>query len=703
MIPIFFALSVFFWIFIYLSASAPGLVGGDAPELASAAFHLGSAHAPGYPLYVALGRLFELLPVGSHAFRMTFFSILAQVAAYIVLVLTLKDTVPESKDRAEKWGFSIITACLVFSGPLVFRQAVSPEVYALHFLLVAILLRLVIFPNTVHFLLAGFIAGLSLSHQHLALLILPSLALSYRSYFKRLRLLSWASAFFLIGLTPYLLLTLRANLSPEVNWGNPVNFRQFLFHLSRSQYGGDISQGTFVNGILSFYLFLKSYTLESFGAGIFLALIGLWKNRPSFSLAYYVGVVFLLAVLPFLLRASYDPENNFVNQAFLTPAMLWLAPLMLKGMQWVGEKIPKGKPLAAGFFILFLLFLTAFSYKTQAAGRNLAVEDVSRNMLKQMPARSVLFSEGDVVTFPLAYLKLVLRLRPDAEIFDRTGGLFRDLYGILDYRKKNNTPTNDQLVAIERNYEQSNRPSMVYYTEDTTAPGRVLAMNGLLFQVTEGDFGIFPQASLWGSFVPPRIKTNHDYLSREAGARFFIFRANYRMYQLQNASLALEDLYLTKEIAFDNSRVLVNAGVLESASHMTDQATQTFERACELTPSFYLAWLDKGIVLSQQKRTTEAIECFKKAIRLAPTLAEPHHRLAYQYFIAKRYTEAIQEWESTRHLDPSYAEAYRNLGFMLQKEKPDYAAEMFRQYLSLLPDPPEKAVITKWLATGQGL
>src|ERR1039457_3379578 len=79
------------WIALGLTAAAPGIVGGDSPELTAAAFHLGSAHAPGYPLFILLGHLFQLLPVGSIAFRMTFFSILTQAAAFLVLNSTLND------------------------------------------------------------------------------------------------------------------------------------------------------------------------------------------------------------------------------------------------------------------------------------------------------------------------------------------------------------------------------------------------------------------------------------------------------------------------------------------------------------------------------------------------------------------------------------------------------------------------------------
>lgn len=238
MAALLFGISVLFWIFLSLTAAAPGLVGGDAPELATAAFHLGSAHAPGYPLFVIFGRIFELLPVGAPAFRLTFFSILAQTAAYCVTVFTLKDMIRVTISDFEKWGIAILTSCLVFAGPLVFHQTVSPEVFALHFLFVALLLRLVLFPTTGNFYLSAFFSGLALSHQHLTLLILPALFLTNKSYLRKSRFLILGTCLFLLGLSPYLLLTLRAVQNPAANWGNPHNFHQLFYHLTRAQYWG---------------------------------------------------------------------------------------------------------------------------------------------------------------------------------------------------------------------------------------------------------------------------------------------------------------------------------------------------------------------------------------------------------------------------------------------------------------------------------
>jgi len=463
--------SALFWLVLGLMAAAPGIVGGDSPELTAAAFHLGSAHAPGYPLFITLGHLFQLLPVGTIAFRMTFFSIIVQTADLLVLAWTLNDLTPsplegEGRVRGAVSFSAFMTVGLVFAGPLVFRQMVSPEVFALHLLFVSILLRLVLFPSSSNFLMAAFLTGVALSHQHLTLLIVPALAWTYRSYFKNANRLIWALSLFILGLSLYLVLTLRAVQGPLVNWGNTTTFHQFFYHVSRSQYGGDITKGSLLNGFWDFYLYTKDLFLESFGLGFILLALGIWKCRKKFKAEYFIGGFCLFVLLPFLIRAPYDPENNHVNEAFLPPAILWFSPLMFKGLEWILEMVGAMRKMAAILLSILVVCLGGFSYIRHDASDNFAVEDVGRGMLLQMPANSVLYSEGDAVTFPLAYLNLVQKLRPDLAIFDRTGGLFKNLYHLLE---SHGIPSAQQ-VMIEKEYELTQHPPAVFFTPKTRTP-----------------------------------------------------------------------------------------------------------------------------------------------------------------------------------------------------------------------------------------
>src|SRR4030042_2997496 len=60
----------------YLMTTCPSVYLGDSGELTAAAFSIGIPHTSGYPLYVLIGKLFCLIPLGTIGFRMNLMSCL---------------------------------------------------------------------------------------------------------------------------------------------------------------------------------------------------------------------------------------------------------------------------------------------------------------------------------------------------------------------------------------------------------------------------------------------------------------------------------------------------------------------------------------------------------------------------------------------------------------------------------------------------
>src|SRR5690348_13211180 len=60
-------------------------VGGieDAPKFQFVGYVLGTAHSPGYPLYVLLTHVFDKLPIGTIAYRVNLFSAVMAAAACV--------------------------------------------------------------------------------------------------------------------------------------------------------------------------------------------------------------------------------------------------------------------------------------------------------------------------------------------------------------------------------------------------------------------------------------------------------------------------------------------------------------------------------------------------------------------------------------------------------------------------------------------
>ncbi len=83
---------------LYVSTMAPSVAPGDSAEFQFVPYILGIAHPPGYALYILLGKLFTLLPLGSVAYRMNLFTALCGALAVsltylIILQLSEKVTI----------------------------------------------------------------------------------------------------------------------------------------------------------------------------------------------------------------------------------------------------------------------------------------------------------------------------------------------------------------------------------------------------------------------------------------------------------------------------------------------------------------------------------------------------------------------------------------------------------------------------------
>ena len=124
----------------------PGVPPTDSGELALAAWTGGVAHAPGFPLYTALGWLWShVLPVGQVAWRLNLLSALcAALAAGLTYVLILR-TWRGPGDRQASPLLAAAVGTLAWGlGRTVWGWATIAEVYALNLMLTAAILWLVV-------------------------------------------------------------------------------------------------------------------------------------------------------------------------------------------------------------------------------------------------------------------------------------------------------------------------------------------------------------------------------------------------------------------------------------------------------------------------------------------------------------------------------------------------------------------------------
>jgi len=73
---------------IYVKTMAPTVAFWDCGEFIATAYTMSVPHPPGSPLYVLLGRIFSLIPIGEVALRINFMSALSSALAIWCVYLT---------------------------------------------------------------------------------------------------------------------------------------------------------------------------------------------------------------------------------------------------------------------------------------------------------------------------------------------------------------------------------------------------------------------------------------------------------------------------------------------------------------------------------------------------------------------------------------------------------------------------------------
>ena len=130
---------------LYLTTLAPSVTFYDSGEFITAIHGLGSAHSPGYPLFLLFAKPFTWLPFGSIAFRVnlaTAFSAALACAGVFLLVRRLVAQIPCAGDArfvaVARNGSALAGALLFATSPRLWLQTNHDKPYPLLAFLVAL-------------------------------------------------------------------------------------------------------------------------------------------------------------------------------------------------------------------------------------------------------------------------------------------------------------------------------------------------------------------------------------------------------------------------------------------------------------------------------------------------------------------------------------------------------------------------------------
>ncbi len=320
---------------IYLNTLAPTVWFIDSGELAAVASTLGIAHPTGYPLFTLVGHLFTLLPISpSQVYNLNlmsafFCSLAVSMFAYLVKFFLSWNQQVSPSDKSKKnqqskssekyipppqvveYGVIIFSSLLLAFSRTFWDSANAVEVYPMHVFFLAILMLVFMkaikdrpakdasfFSANKYYLIFAFVLGLSFTNHLTTILLAPAcLTLFFienSGDTKRMtRLLGAMAVCFIIGLTPYLYLPIRASMHPVFLWGNPNTFERFYWHFTAKQFSVWIFNA---KGSIPVFLLLL-------GSLITLSVIGL-RRYKTLNKYFHSGAFVIMAVLTFIFFSS---------------------------------------------------------------------------------------------------------------------------------------------------------------------------------------------------------------------------------------------------------------------------------------------------------------------------------------------------------------------------------------------------------------
>lgn len=221
----------------------------DCGEFIATSYSLGIGHPPGAPFYQLLAHAFTWMAMGNVA-RIAWWSNALSAVSGGVTAMMLFWTIAMLLDgrRFAIWGALIGALCYTFCDTAWF-STVESEVYSLAMAISSIvvwaMLRWARDDDRSRagrwLLLIAFLLGLGICVHQLTLLTTPALLLIYvlskRSEWRQLlKILPLAVLLFIVGLSPYLIIPIRANANPPINSGHPNTVERFQRYISRDQY-----------------------------------------------------------------------------------------------------------------------------------------------------------------------------------------------------------------------------------------------------------------------------------------------------------------------------------------------------------------------------------------------------------------------------------------------------------------------------------
>jgi hypothetical protein len=411
---------------VYLRTLMPGIAFGDWGEMQTVPHVLGVAHPTGYPTYVLIAWLAELVPIGSVAFRANLLSAVF-VSAALGAVTSIAMRVGSEPLIAASGALALGAVGTVWAAATV------SEVNPLHLLFAALLLdRCLAWAerrSTRDLVIGGLLVGLAMGNHLLTLFLAPFVGLfvlwtGRRELLARPWLLLAALAAGALGLAVYVYIPLAASQSPPLDYNHPTTLDGFLWLVEGTQFRTQFDflspkgPGEFLSSLPALWSLVAARAtpvVPILGAAG-LALLAI--RRPAFGLLCWA----------FLLSGVYIWANYLHLEHYLLVPWLVLGIGVTVGLQGIADALGRWGPRFAAGHGRAAVGMAALAFAVGLGAINWSAADRSDDSSGQayvdavfaaLPRDAAILSYWDAST-PLWHGQLVEGLRPDVLVVDDT-------------------------------------------------------------------------------------------------------------------------------------------------------------------------------------------------------------------------------------------------------------------------------------------
>ncbi len=601
---------------IYLLTLCPTIYTGDSPLICTSAFSLGLAHPPGYPLYILSGKAMTMLPFGNVAYKL---NLMSAFWGCLASILVFRSVFILTEDKISAISASLLSALI--GG--IWIESIKAEVYSLNSFLAMLILYLVIkaikeapredvinhapaFAMTPFYLIM-FVLGIGMGNHHtIGFMIFPALV---GMFFLRENLLSslaspknlkifWGAVtqiallffFFIAGFSVYAFSYIRSLKAASdgilFSYANAETFTHFVDTFFRKEYSSSTLDA--IKSIASAsnawlygpYNVVKYLIIPDFGYLLLFILPGILIFLTPYAsrlmlLCFLFTFLAWIPLFGYLTIGAQNPpaDDFFFIKPYFMPLNYFICIIVGYGAFYISVSIrrlftPAYKATRLAILLIPLAVLPE-NIKDVNLDRYFIASDFSKDILTNIPPKSILLVNSDISYFTLIYNLLIERLKEDTIIvFAHKNGIRSDINSLWKYRNMFPEFFEERPISrgrIDKMYSEKGRlfaysllgqPEFIkerYRTEPFILSYRLFPKDG------DGESSWNKYLSAFDKFVYERsskIKTA-DIFSRELQMNYFITINHYAYLLRQKGDFGRSEHYYKLSNSFINPEGII--------------------------------------------------------------------------------------------------------------------------------------------------